>query len=635
MIRVGWLFCLLITWFYADAQDIEDKENADRIGKIYAKEDFAITRSANSYTFALEKVNGKQQVTALLQASEHYISLKDDVKLTRGVFFDEQSKIDKFHVLTKEGNETGIVPEISDYEHDGIFSSDVRVLTFKDNVWGKGIVKNITYQKKIFDVKYLTSEYFHDVLPVMKKTITFIVPEWLTVEFKEVNFTGYQVVKTVKPDLKKRTTSYEFSIEKLIPLKKEDHAPAVAASYPHIVILCKSYDAKGSHNLISSVDDLYAWYASLISQVNNDPEVIKPLVKKLTEGKSGDEDKIKSIFYWLQENIRYLAFENGIMGYKPETCQQVYSNKYGDCKGMANLAKAMYQLAGYDARLTWLGTNDIPYDYSTPSLIVDNHMICTVLLKDKKYFIDPTESWIAFNDYAHRIQGRQVLIEDGQKYILDHIPAFGIERNKNETFRKLVISGEKISGNIKNVFNGEGKVNILNGYAGVRTDRQEEALKKFLIRQNPNIILKNIVTSDLNAREQPLTISYDIELNNAVTSTSNELYINVELDKDLSSLMLDSSRVNDYELDHKLFVSEHTEFILPSGYKVDYLPKELKRKYENFSFNLTCSQVGNMVVYEKQITIDNAIIRKNDFKDWNSCIKELRKFYNDQIVLVR
>ena len=49
-------------------------------------------------------------------------------------------------------------------------------------------------------------------------------------------------------------------------------------------------------------------------------------------------------------------------------------------------------------------------------------MICTVILNGKKYFLDGTESFIALNDYAQRIQGKQVLIEDGKNYILDRIP---------------------------------------------------------------------------------------------------------------------------------------------------------------------------------------------------------------------
>ena len=104
---------------------------------------------------------------------------------------------------------------------------------------------------------------------------------------------------------------------------------------------------------------------------------------------------------------------------------------------MANLTKALLKLAGYDARLTWIGTNHLAYDYSIPSLAVDNHMVCTVLLNGKRYIMDATEKYNALGDYAERIQGRPILIENGDKYILDKVPLLGNTRN-------LVINRQKV-----------------------------------------------------------------------------------------------------------------------------------------------------------------------------------------------
>ncbi|MEO5570811.1 MAG: transglutaminase-like domain-containing protein [Bacteroidia bacterium] len=629
---------LLVASYYAQAQEKvkpEEQEFAKKTRKDYPDQDYASIKSESTYTFDIKKIDGEQKVTASLISYEQFISFKDNIVLKQRIFFDEQSEVKDIRLESAKGSKVNVFPVTSDYEANGVFYSDAKLVSFSESLPTLGMRRNVSYKKEIHDVKYLTTEYFHDSYPILEKIISFEVPDWLTVELKEVNFDGYNIEKTKEANPKNKSTVYKYKLKNLKAFKSEENAPALASSFPHIVILCKEYEDKGKHKLLSNVDDLYAWYASLTKLVKNDESVIKPTVQKLIEGKKTDEEKIKAIFYWLQDNIRYIAYENGIMGYKPETCQKVYNNKYGDCKGMANLAKVMYHSAGYDSRLTWLGTNDIPYDYSTPSLAVDNHMICTIVLNDKKYFIDPTESWIAFNDYAHRIQGRQVLIEDGPKYILDRVPSFGIERNKIETIRQVTVSSDKVTGNVKNVFNGEGKTSILRGYAGTRTDKQDEALKKFLVKENPNITLKNIKPSDFKNREQPLTVEYDFDLNNAVTKTGTELYINIEMEKNLAALSFDSTRVNDYELDNKYYISQHTEFTLPPGYKVDYMPEGVNKKNNNFSFKLTCKQEGKKIIYDKEITIDNAIIRKKDFKEWNSCIKDIRKFYNDQIVLTQ
>lgn len=613
----------------------EDQDLAKKIRKDFPDKEFASIISEDYYSFALKKIDGVQTVTAQHESSEKFIALKDNVVLKQALFFDDESEINDLEVKTGKGSKIQVYPVTTNYEENGIFYSDAKMMVFSEMLFTLGARRNVTYRKNFFDVKYLSTAYFHDYYPIVEKTLSFEVPDWLKVELKEINFEGHTITKTSTLNSKNKSTIYKYTFKNIPSHKKEEYAPAYAYNYPHVMVLCKEYTDKGTHKLLNSVDDLYAWYSKLTKSVHNDESVIKPVVHKILEGKTTDEEKIKTIFYWIQENIRYIAFENGIMAYKPEACQKVYNNKYGDCKGVANLAKVMYKIAGYDARLTWLGTNDIPYDYSTPSLAVDNHMICTVISNDKKYFIDPTEDWIAFNDYAHRIQGRPIMIEDGPKYILEKVPSFGIERNKIETYRKVTINGDKITGHTKIIYNGEGKTYILRGYAGIRTDKQEEALRKFLMLDNPNITLKNIITSDLKDRERPLVVEYDFELNNAVTKTGKELYINIELEKNLAGLIFDSTRVNDYEWACKYFISQQTEFTVPHGYKIDYVPAGMEKKHPDFSFNISCKQDGKKIIYDKKLTIDNAIIHKKDFQAWNGYVKELRKFYNDQIVFIQ
>src|SRR6201999_2976434 len=114
--------------------------------------------------------------------------------------------------------------------------------------------------------------------------------------------------------------------------------------------------------------------------------------------------------------------------------QNVLNKKYGDCKGMANLTRSLLVALGFDARLCWIGTDHIAYDYSTPSLAVDNHMICALNYKGRFYFLDATESYIGFGQYAQRIQGRQVLIEDGDNFLLQRIPV--VDGAQNEVLYK-------------------------------------------------------------------------------------------------------------------------------------------------------------------------------------------------------
>jgi len=98
----------------------------------------------------------------------------------------------------------------------------------------------------------------------------------------------------------------------------------------------------------------------LYSKADNKTATLKPNVDEQVRGKTTELEKARSIFYWVQDNIRYIAFEDGYAGFVPQTVQDVFKNKYGDCKGMANLVTEMLKLAGLVVHMTWIGTKHLP-----------------------------------------------------------------------------------------------------------------------------------------------------------------------------------------------------------------------------------------------------------------------------------
>ena len=387
--------------------------------------------------------------------------------------------------------------------------------------------------------------------------------------------------------------------------------------------------------LFETVKDLYGWYSTICAEIGNKPDELKTKVAELIANKKTDQEKVESIFYWVQDNIRYIAFENGIMGFKPDAAQNVLKKKYGDCKGKANLLKNMLNIAGFDARLTWIGTSDLPYDYTLPSLVVDNHMICTVILNGKRFFLDGTEEYIALNDYAQRIQGKQVLIEDGKNHIIDKIPEFTAERNKVNVTNKVTISETQLSGNAVSEYNGESKISAQSAYAAIKNNKKAESLADFARSNNDNIEVSNIINSDFSDRQKPLQIKFDFKANNQVTKTGNELYVVLDWEKEFSNLEMEADRKNDYEFNQKYYLSTQTELTVPAGYKVDYLPTAFKKITPSWSFEGSYVSKGNSIVYSKKISISKPILKKADFAGWNAFITEINKFYNDQVVLTK
>ena len=587
-----------------------------------------------SFSLNTDPKPGEGKVKATVVTEMTIVPVKDFIRYNDGLFYNDEVTIDNLKVINAKGKEVAVQKLCGSYQQDDIFHSDSKVCSVKFPLEKRGESFTYSYQNSFRDVKYLTSLYFHNPIPSVEKIIEYRIPSWLETDLREFNFTNAGIEKTsVKENDITRIT---YKMKDVPAFQKESSSPNHAISYPHIICVNKAFTENGQREvLFESVKDLYAWYHTVCSGIGNEPTALKEKVTALTVSKKTDIEKIESIFYWVQDNIRYIAFENGIMGFKPDAAQNVLNKKYGDCKGKANLLKEMLKLAGYDARLTWIGTSDLPYDYSLPSLAVDNHMICTVILNGKRYFLDGTEDFIALNDYAQRIQGKQVLIEDGDKYIIDKIPDFPADRNKVKTITKMNIEEGTLKGNMAVEYNGESKILLQRVYSSIRTENKKDALSGFLKKSNDNVVVNNIKEPDFNDRQKALQVSFDFTANNQVTKTGNELYVVMDWDKEFSGFEFDPERKNDYEFNQKYYLTSQAELTIPAGYKVDYLPEAFKKSTPDYSFEGSFTNKGKSIVYTKTIVVNKPILQKTAFKEWNSFILSINKFYNDQVVLVK
>ena len=197
----------------------------------------------------------------------------------------------------------------------------------------------------------------------------------------------------------------------------------------------------------------------------------------------------------------------------------------------------------------------------------------------------------------------------------------------------MSIDGDSLKGNSTVEYNGEAKIFTQMAYASTRSENKTEALTTFLVSDNTNIELSNIKTPDFADRQKPLKISYDFKANNEITRAGNEIYVIMDWDKEFSDLEFDSDRKNDYEFDHKYFITTQTELAIPDGYKADYVPASFKNVSPDYSFEGAYVNNGKTITYSKTIIINKPIIRKSEFPDWNNFVKDINKFYNDQVVL--
>lgn len=606
----------------------EDVVLAKKIRTTYDKDDVAVLESNENISFELNKNESKVIVNHSIK--ELLMNINHRANIQKYEFYDSESKIETFNLKFRNDKNTNNYVADEFYKDNDLFYNDARVKYMDVNFPIQGYTYNYELEKKYEDVKYFTSLYFNDEFPVIKKQIVVTVPEWLNVELKEFNFEGNNVTKSQTKDSKNNTV-FTYTLNNVPALYKEEAAPGRSYIYPHILIIAKSYKLKGKDvMLFNTTADLYKWYKSLVDLMKDDTSVMKSKVTELTATAKTDEEKIKNIYYWVQDNIRYIAFEDGIAGFKPDESNHVFENRYGDCKGMANLIKQMLKLAGFDARLTWIGTKHIAYDYKTPSLAVDNHMICTLFYKGKKYFLDGTEKYNSYGEYAERIQNKEVMIEDGDKFIIDKVPMATNESNKEIFKANLTIENEKLQGNCSKSYVGESRAQLLYIYNNFKSDKKSETLENYLSKSDKNTHVSDIKTSDLKNRDAKLTIDYTVSVENKVSSFDNEMYVDLEYMNEFKGFEL-KDRKTDYQFDFKKNYESNVTLTIPAGYKVTKIPTDLIVKENNFDIAITFQKTDKEIIYKKSFIFKNGEIKASEMPKWNAFIKNLIVNYNQQI----
>ncbi len=94
------------------------------------------------------------------------------------------------------------------------------------------------------------------------------------------------------------------------------------------------------------------WYWELCREpMSRTTPEMEAKVRELTAGVTGYHDKIRAIFKFVSQNIRYMGIttEDEAPGYEPHPVDMTFNNRYGVCRDKAALLAAMLRLAGIPA----------------------------------------------------------------------------------------------------------------------------------------------------------------------------------------------------------------------------------------------------------------------------------------------
>ena len=494
----------------------------------------------------------------------------------------------------------------------------------------------ITYTEELTDPHLMSGFYFTSYIPSYLSSYSISVTKGVTIGHKIIN--GNDNISFEKKE-KEGVTTYTWKAENITDYHLVSNGPNFRYYEPHLVSYIKNYTANGKEVEVSgTVSNLFNWYSSLVDPVNQTPSIqLQSITDSITAYTSTDIEKAKAIFYWVQNNIKYVAFENGLGGFVPREANAVCTKRYGDCKDMSSILTEMLKYAGIEAYLTWIGSRDIPYSYTeVPTPQVDNHMIATVKINDQFYFLDATSSYSKFGNPTSFIQGKEALlrISNGEYKILK-VPFIAASENKKIDKVALSIKDSKLIGQGKLSYHDLLKIPLTWRINGKTPQEEKEYLEAILEKGNNKFILKDFSTSGLEKFDAPLTINYSFDIADYLTSYKDEIYVNLNLNQTWKSSQIDIEDRKEISVEfdnHSTFLNVFS-LTIPEGYTVDYLPESVNFENDQFSIHFNYLQKENTVTLKQSFNINTTLVTKAYFSDWNTMIKQLNDAYQETIVL--
>jgi len=256
------------------------------------------------------------------------------------------------------------------------------------------------------------------------------------------------------------------------------------------------------------------WYYHLTEPKLKPTPAIIAKVEELTKGLKGDNAKIRALFYFVAQKIRYMGItaEKNRPGFEPHEVGLTFSRRYGVCRDKAALLVSMLRVAGFRANMVLVNVGgkldkEIPVPYFNHAVVVLRDTSGSPLL-----YMDPTSetSKQFFPDYE---RDSSCLIADKDGESLHLTPVLPPDRNLYQlTIRDVLSKKHTLYGKIDAVCTGFVDTVFRSILMVKGQEEREDFLRQIFLSRYPSMAIAHVTLLDPADRSRPFSFSLDFQI---------------------------------------------------------------------------------------------------------------------------
>ncbi len=394
---------------------------------------------------------------------------------------------------------------------------------------------------------------------------------------------------------------------------------------------------------VSSWQQWSTWYYRLCKPKFEADDAIKQKVKELTENLSSQEEKIRALYYFVAQNIRYvettLTGKKG--GYEPFPAPKTFKNKYGVCRDKAALLVSMLRQIDVDAYIVLTNPiirveQDLPADQF-------NHAIVAVKDANRGFFyLDPTaEDARDFLMAVEQKKGVLVCDEDGEP--LRFTPLLPPQQNMGRILCRSTLDEQgTLRGRVTFTTNGFYDYIFRSWMKYLPPARREMIWQQIVTSISPNAVIDSIHISNLKDLYEPAYVEIDYTAEDYVLKAGDFLIFRMPGDTEgldfLAKAFLRGADLPVRRYPLKLwstFASCVEETLsIPEGYAVKALPEKVDVQYPKVSYQAQYGAQGSKVTLAKELLVSDIEIPLEDYPNLREVLSLSSRSSRGKVILV-
>lgn len=487
----------------------------------------------------------------------------------------------------------------------------------------------IEYKLKIYSSQLIYKDKFsfiyslRDRYPIAQAHLTLVVPKTHTLNFRSLN-EGYAGNLALRLNQEETNDSlrYTLNLKEIDPIIPEAGMPPLASINPAIMI-----------SNFSSWNEIYTWWHNLYKDKLTLDSQIKDFVKNLIKDARDNLEKAKRIYEFCAKDIRYVAVEYGESGYEPHKANEVFLNRYGDCKDKAILLIAMMREAGLRAFPVLIPTREVyPISEQFPSVNF-NHAIAALKHKDTFIFMDATSPTTAFKDLPLGDQERNALIFLDNEFKILQTPLI----SDNEIVYETTIDIDKNENAvIKRGVTTSGFYAAFQRYYFKYTYPEviKDEIQARMVQISPFSQLIDYKTENIDDYDKSPLLAYAFKTTKLLNPTQ-DLRIMPSLDDIEINVGLVGKEERNFPIEFEGIYTKVSKLSirLASNFKVKYLPNNHTISNDWFDFKTQYKVVNNTIDFYQKFAIKKRMVAQDDYKDFKNKLEEVFFFLRERIIL--